>query len=330
MDRKAQQRHGTSSLYPPIEPYRSHMLDTGEGHRIYLEESGNPAGLPVIVVHGGPGGGSSPSMRRFFDPNAWRIILFDQRGCGRSTPHADVSANTTWHLIDDMERIRRKLGIERWVLFGGSWGATLALLYAQTHPQRVLHLILRGVFLMTRAELDWFYGGGAGRFFPELWKSFSHMVPQSERGDLIAAYNRRLFCGDPMIEMRYARAWTAWENALASIHNSSTATGPANHALAFARLENHYFHNAGFLREDGQILNDMPKIARTPGIIVQGRFDMICPPQAAHDLHKAWPASSLRMIQMAGHAISEPAISTALVEAADQVVRRYGNRRTRR
>ncbi len=325
MDRKARPQHNPATLYPPMEPYRTHMFDVGDGHRVYVEECGNPAGLPVVVVHGGPGGGCSPSMRRFFDPNAWRIILFDQRGCGRSSPHAEVAANTTWHLIEDMEHIRQKLGIARWVLFGGSWGATLSLLYAQTHPQRVLHLILRGVFLMTRDELEWFYGGGAGRFFPELWKSFSQMVPPDERGDLIAAYHKRLFSGDPMLEMRYARAWAAWENALASVHNSSTATGPASHAHAFSRLENHYFHNGGFLREDGQILSDMPRIAHIPGVIVQGRFDMICPPDAAYRLYQSWSASSLRMIQLAGHAISEPKISAALVEETDRAARRYGS-----
>ena len=213
MDRFAGQKSAVSHLYPPIEPYDQRMLDVGDGHKIYVEQCGHPQGMPVVVLHGGPGGGCSPTMRRYFDPSVYRIVLFDQRGCGRSRPHASVTANTTAHLIGDIEQIRRTWGVGRWLVFGGSWGATLALLYAQAHPERAAHLVLRGVFLMTQAELDWFYGGGAGRFWPDLWARFCEIIPEDERGDLIAAYHRRLFSGDMMLETRFARAWSSWENA---------------------------------------------------------------------------------------------------------------------
>ncbi len=304
------------------------MLDVGDGHSVYFEECGNPRGVPVVVVHGGPGGGCSPSMRRFFDPEVFRIILFDQRGCGRSTPHASVKDNTTWHLVRDMERIRETLGINSWVVFGGSWGATLSLIYAQAHPERALHLVLRGVFLMTRAELDWFYGGGAGKFWPELWRHFSEMVPEEERSDLISAYHKRLFSGDKMQEVRFARAWTAWENALASItSNGRGGAGSSHYAHAFARLENHYFVNAGFLERDEQILHDLPRIAHIPGTIVQGRFDMICPPVTAQRLHDGWRSSRLTFVPVAGHALSEPGISRELVRATDAIAAKLGLRR---
>ncbi len=330
MDRKADHSAGLSPLYPALDPFDRRMLDVGDGHSLYVEQCGNPDGLPVVVLHGGPGGGCSPVMRRYFDPEGWRIVLFDQRGCGLSRPHAEVRANTTWHLVADMERIRKTLGIGKWVLFGGSWGATLALIYAQAHPDRVLHLVLRGVFLMMQDELDWFYGGGAGRFWPELWGQFRDMVPEEERDDLIAAYNRRLFSGDQMQEMRFARAWTAWENALASIDGSGRAgAGPARYAHAFARLENHYFHNGGFLEEEGQILRDMGRIAHLPGVIVQGRHDMICPPLSAWRLHRAWPGARLRMVAAAGHAMSEPGIARELVRATDEVAARFARRRNR-
>ncbi len=298
------------------------MLDVGDGHRIYVEQCGNPDGLPVVVLHGGPGGGCNPSMRRYFDPKKYRIVLFDQRGCGRSRPHASIDDNTTWHLVADIELIRKTLGIDTWVVFGGSWGATLSLLYSQAHPDHVRHIILRGVFLMTQAELRWFYGGGAGQFWPDLWARFVELVPENERGDLIAAYNKRLFSGEAMVETRYARAWAAWENALASISSDGQAGGgPSEYARAFARLENHYFSNAGFLEVDGQILRDIDKISHIPGTIVQGRFDMICPPISAQNLHDAWPKSDLKMVGMAGHALSEPGISAELVRATDRLVK---------
>ncbi len=330
MDRTATHPQSGSFLYPPLEPYASRMLDVGDGHTIYVEECGNPKGLPVVVLHGGPGGGCSPSMRRFFDPQAYRIILFDQRGCGLSRPHASVDANTTWHLVADMEKIRKTLNIGKWALFGGSWGATLALIYAQAHPDRALHLVLRGVFLMTQDELDWFYGGGAGRFWPDQWRHFRDMVPENERHDLIAAYHERLFSGDSMRETRFARAWASWENALATIASDGRGgAGSSHYARAFARLENHYFFNRGFLREDGQILHDLSRIAHIPGIIVQGRYDMICPPISAQRLHDGWRSSRLRMVGLAGHALSEPGISRELVRATDAVAARFARRRSR-
>ncbi len=301
------------------------MLDVGQGHRIYVEQCGNPNGLPVVVLHGGPGGGCSPSMRRYFDPAVYRIILFDQRGCGKSRHYAGVESNTTWHLVADIEAIRTTLEIERWVVFGGSWGATLALIYAQTHPKCVSNLVLRGVFLMTRAELDWFYGGGAGKFWPDIWQKFISLIPVEERGDLIAAYHRRLFSGDAAIETRFGQAWAGWENSLASINSNGLAgVGPAQYARAFARLENHYFMNAGFLAADGQILRDIGKISHIPGTIVQGRFDMICPPVSAQKLHDAWPGSKLCYVPMAGHALSEPGISAELVRATNAIATRLG------
>ncbi|WP_299349036.1 prolyl aminopeptidase [uncultured Shimia sp.] len=314
MDRNPSQKRAVHYLYPPVEPFDQRMLDVGDGHQIYVEQSGRPDGLPVVVVHGGPGGGCSPAMRRYFDPKVYRIILFDQRGCGRSKPHASVDANTTWHLVADMERIRQDLGVDDWIVFGGSWGATLSLIYAQTHPQRVACLVLRGVFLMTQRELDWFYGGGAGQFWPEPWERFSSLIPEDEHGDMIGAYHTRLFSGDHATEVKFARAWAAWENALASIHsNGSWGEPPAEYARAFSRLENHYFKNAGFLEEDGHILNRLEKIAEIPGFIVQGRYDMICPPRSAYALSQGWENGQLRMIRDAGHALSEPGISAELV-----------------
>ena len=322
MDKHSGQKRAVSFLYPPIEPFDQRMMDMGDGHQIYVEQSGNPNGTPVVVFHGGPGGGCSPTMRRYFDPEVYRVVLFDQRGCGRSKPHASIEYNTTWHLIADIERIRAALGIDQWVVFGGSWGATLALLYAQTHPDRPTALVLRGVFAMTRAELDWFYGGGAAQFFPETWAKFADRIPEAERGDMIAAYHKRLFGGDRTTEVSYARSWAAWENALASVYSDgSTATPPAEYAHAFSRLENHYFINAGFLEKDGQIFENMDKIAHIPGYIVQGRYDMICPPHTAQKIADLWPGAHLSIIRDAGHALSEPGISAELVRTMDSLAR---------
>lgn len=322
MDKASGQKSAASYLYPRIDPFDQRMLSVGDGHTVYVEQCGNPDGLPVVVLHGGPGGGCSPSMRRYFDPALYRIILFDQRGCGRSRPHASVTDNTTWHLVRDIELIRETLGIDKWVVFGGSWGATLSLLYAEEHPDRVRHLILRGVFLLTQAELDWFYAGGAGRFWPDLWRRFETIIPEDERDDLIAAYNRRLFSGDMMTETRFARVWTTWENTLASIDNDGPGgDSPAEYARAFARLENHYFTNKGFLKSDGQILDRAGRLKGIGGIIVQGRYDMICPPVSADALHRAWPGSVLKMVPRAGHALSEPGISAALVAETDRFAR---------
>ncbi|UWR80194.1 prolyl aminopeptidase [Phaeobacter inhibens] len=320
MDKYPYQKRAVQYLYPPIEPFDQRMIDVGQGHHIYMEQSGNPDGTPVVVCHGGPGGGSSPAMRRYFDPERYRIILFDQRGCGRSRPHASCEDNTTWHLVADMEIIRRLIGVSQWMVFGGSWGATLSLIYAQTHPERVRQLILRGVFLMTKSELDWFYGGGAGRFWPETWSRFVSLIPDDERSDLIAAYNRRLFSGDMAEEIRFGRAWSAWENALASIHsNGVSGESPGDYARAFARLENHYFINGGFLDYDGQIFANMGRMSHIPGVIVQGRYDMICPPTSAWRLKELWPNAELKMVRNAGHALSEPGISAELVRAMDKI-----------
>ena len=320
MDKFSDQKRAVQYLYPPVDPFDQRMLDVGQGHRVYVEQCGNPAGIPVVVLHGGPGGGCSPAMRRYFDPAIFRVILFDQRGCGRSRPHASVMHNTTWHLVDDIELIRRALDIDDWIVFGGSWGATLSLIYAETHPDRTRHLVLRGVFLMTQAELDWFYGGGAGKFWPEVWARFTGPIPEDERGDLIEAYRCRLFSGDMPQETRFAKAWSSWENALASIHSSgTTGDSPGEYARAFARLENHYFSNAGFLDFDGQILANVGRIAHIPGVIVQGRYDMICPPDSAYRLAEAWDNCELKMVRNAGHALSEPGISAELVRTMDRI-----------
>ena len=320
MDKVAGLRNSAQYLYPLIDPFDQRMMDVGEGHRIYVEQCGNPEGVPVVVLHGGPGGGCSPAMRRYFDPLEYRVVLFDQRGCGRSRPHASVEANTTWHLVRDIEVIREALGVDRWMIFGGSWGAALALIYAQAHPERIVHLILRGIFLGTKTELDWFYGGGAGQFWPDMWERFTGMIPQDEQHDMIAAYHRRLFSDDLMLETRYARAWALWENTLASMGNEGPGVeSPAEYARAFARLENHYFTHRAFLDEDGQILRRMSMLRDVPGTIVQGRYDMICPPCSAWQLHKAWPGSDLRMVGKAGHALSEPGITSELVRVMDQL-----------
>ena len=289
------------------------MLDVGDGHRIYVEESGNPHGRPVLVLHGGPGGGCSPFMRRFFDPAHYRAILFDQRGCGRSRPQASVHANTTQHLIADIEVIVNGLGLEQVLLFGGSWGATLALAYAQAHPHRVTGLVLRGVFLGTQEELDWFYGGGAGRFFPDLWAQFRDPIPEPERHDMIAAYHRRLFSDDLGRQGRYAQPWLMWENALAGLQSPAISHAPSDYARAFARLENHYFINRCFL-DEGQLLRDRHRIEHVPAVIVQGRYDMVCPPRSAWRLAEDWPGCDLRLVPASGHALSEPRISAELVQ----------------
>lgn len=318
MDHRSGQKRAVEYLYPPIDPFDQRVIDMGDGHSIYVEQCGNPEGVPVVVFHGGPGGGCSPAMRRYFDPTYYRIVLFDQRGCGRSRPVASVEANTTWHLVSDVERIREELKIESLVTFGGSWGATLALIYALTHPERVRHLVLRGVFLMTKAELDWFYGGGAGQFFPDLWQRFVSLIPEEERGDMIAAYHQRLFSGNLAEENRYGRAWAQWENALASIQSDGFyAEGPSDYSRAFSRLENHYFVNGGFLETDGWILQNRHRIEHIGATVVQGRYDMVCPPISAWKLASGWAKCQIKLVGMAGHALSEPGISEALVMTTD-------------
>ena len=318
MDKAAGQKRIVKSLYPPIEPFDQRVLPVGDGHHVYLEQCGRVDGVPIIVFHGGPGGGCSPTMRRYFDPNYYRIILFDQRGCGRSRPNAEVNHNTTWHLMADIEHIRNLLKIDSWMIFGGSWGSTLALIYAQKHPQLVRHLILRGIFLGTQAELDWFYGGGAGRFWPDAWSQFCNIIPVAERHDLITAYASRLFCGDVQIEKRFGQAWAGWENALASINsNGITAASPPQYARAFSRLENHYFLNKLFLTPEQEILKNMSSLLDTTGHIVQGRYDMICPPQTAWSLAQQWPKARLQIVGNAGHALSDGPISEELVKIMD-------------
>ncbi len=259
-------------------------------------------------------------MRRFFDPEHFHVVLFDQRGCGRSAPHSSVESNTTWDLIADIECIRSALGVADWIVFGGSWGSTLALLYAQRHCDRVKTLVLRGIFTMTRAELDWFYGGGAGKFWPDQWQAFRKMVPPEERHDLISAYGKRLFGNDDIEISRFAEAWSGWESALAVLDPGERRGGPTGDwARAFARLENHYFSNNGFLECDDQIMRDLHKIKHVPGYIVQGRYDMVCPPHTAQSLHDAWPGSELRMIATAGHALSEPGIASELAIIMDRI-----------
>ncbi len=320
LDKISGQKSAVQYLYPPIDPFDQRMMEMEGGHSIYVEQCGNEAGIPVIVLHGGPGGGCSPAMRRYFDPAIYRVVLFDQRGCGRSRPHASVENNTTWDLVADIERIREALGIEQFIVFGGSWGATLALIYAETHPENVSHLVLRGVFLATQRELDWFYGGGAGQFWPETWANFLRLVPKDERDDLIGAYHRRLFSGDYQLETRFAKAWSSWENALASVYsNGRSGDAPGEYARAFARLENHYFVHGAFLGSDGWILENVDRISHIPSVIVQGRYDMICPPKSAYDLTQNWPNAELRMVRNAGHALSEPGISAELVRAMDQI-----------
>lgn len=320
MDKISGQKSAVQYLYPLIDPFDQRMMEMPGGHTIYVEQCGNPHGIPVIVLHGGPGGGCSPTMRRYFDPSVYRVVLFDQRGCGRSRPHASVENNTTWDLVADIERIREAVGVDKFIVFGGSWGATLALIYSETHPEHVRQIVLRGVFLMMQRELDWFYGGGAGQFWPETWAEFVKLVPETERDDFIGAYHKRLFSGNHQQETLYGKAWSSWENALASVYsNGRSGDAPGEYARAFARLENHYFVHGGFLESDGHILSNVDRISHIPGVIVQGRYDMICPPKSAYDLAQAWPNVELRMVRNAGHALSEPGISAELVRAMDQI-----------
>ena len=312
-------------LYPPIEPYDAGHLDVGDGQRIYWETSGNPAGKPVVFVHGGPGGGTGPAQRRYFDPDRYRIVLFDQRGCGRSTPHiadgADLAVNTTADLVADIERLREFLTVERWLVFGGSWGSTLSLVYAQSHRHRVTHLILRGIFLLRRSEIDWYYNGGAGHMFPELWDKFLAPVPETERdGDLVEAYHRLLHSHDRDVATEASIAWSSWEAATSYLlpqPDQIAENADPRFALAFAGIENHYFRNGGFLREN-QLLADAHLLADIPGVIVQGRYDVVCPATSAWELHKAWPSSELIVVDDAGHSASEPGIVHHLVEATDR------------
>ncbi|MGQ0456106.1 MAG: prolyl aminopeptidase [Hyphomicrobium sp.] len=309
---------GRLELYPVLQPYREHRLDVGDGHVLHVEECGNPLGQPALVVHGGPGGGSNPAMRRYHDPTSYRIILFDQRGCGRSVPNAELSENTTQRLIADMERIRMMLNIERWQLFGGSWGSTLSLAYAQAHPDRVSALVLRGIFLLTRAELRWFYQEGCSWLFPEAFADFQKPIPENERVDMIAAYHKRLTGGDAAARLQAARAWSTWEGATLSLlpePERIARFGADNYALAFARIEAHYFVNGGFFARDGELLHGAPRLRGLPGVIVHGRYDVVTPVRSALQLHEVWPGAELRIVPDAGHAMTEPGIVHELVRA---------------
>ncbi len=307
------------ALYPAIEPFESGMLDVGDGHSIYWERAGTRGAKPVVFLHGGPGGGISPAHRSLFDPTRYDILLFDQRGCGRSVPHADLEANTTWHLVADIERLRELMGVEKWQVFGGSWGSTLALAYAETHPERVSELILRGVYTLTRAELDWYYQFGVSQMFPDKWERFLAPIPQEERGDLMAAYRKRLTSPDHAVQLEAARAWSLWEGETITLlpePETSAPFGEENFAIAFARIENHFFTHSGWL-EEGQLLRNAGRLAGIPGVIVHGRYDMPCPLHFAWQLHRAWPEANFHIVEGAGHAFSEPGILDRLIRATD-------------
>ncbi len=316
------------TLYPPIEPYDAGLLDVGDGDRIYWEVCGNPEGRPAVMLHGGPGGGCTAAHRRQFDPEAYRIVLFDQRNCGRSLPHAadpavSLKHNTTWNLVADMERLREHLGIERWQVFGGSWGSALALAYAETHPDRVTELILRGIFTLRRSELRWFYQEGASMLFPDAWERYVAPIPEDERGDLIAAFHKRLNDPDPAVRLRAARAWSVWEGSTLTLRPDPAMVAEhaePDFAVAFARIENHYFINGGFF-EEGQLIRDVGRIRGIPGVIVQGRYDVCTPAVTAWDLHRAWPEAEFHLVDDAGHAYVEPGILHHLIEATDRFAR---------
>ncbi|KDA03999.1 prolyl aminopeptidase [Hyphomonas oceanitis] len=308
------------TFYPEIEPYASGHLDVGDGHVIYWERSGTKGAKPAVFLHGGPGGGFSGSHRRLFDPALYDVMLFDQRGCGKSTPHASLEANTTWHLVADIERLREMMGVETWQVFGGSWGSTLALAYAETHPERVSELVLRGIYLLTKAELDWYYQFGVSEMFPEKWERFLAPIPEAERGNMMAAYRKRLTGDDRAAQMEAALAWSQWEGQTITLlpePSTSDQFGEDEFALAFARIENHYFTHGGWL-DEGQLLRDAGRLKDIPGTIVHGRYDMPCPARFAWALHKAWPKADFHLIEGAGHAYSEPGILDQLIRATDK------------
>lgn len=311
-------------LYPKIKPNHSQFLKVDAPHEIYIEECGNPDGIPVVFVHGGPGAGCENYHRRFFNPEVYRIVLFDQRGCGKSLPYAELELNSTQHLVADMEAIRELLGIKQWVVFGGSWGSSLSLVYAQTHPDKVLGLILRGIFLCRQREIDWFYQDGASRIFPDVWQDFLKPIPQNERSNMVVAYYKRLTSDNEILRLAAAKAWSIWEGRTATLKPKGSVMNHfsgAHTALSLARIECHYFNNNSFLSEN-QILNNMASIQNIPGIIVQGRYDVICPLESAWLLHQKWPMSDLDIIADAGHSASEPGIVDALVKATHSMVSR--------
>lgn len=308
------------TLYPEIEPFDSDFLNVNARYRMYYEQCGNPQGKPVVILHGGPGAGCGAKIRRFHDPRAYRIILLDQRGAGRSTPHADLVDNTTWALVADIEKLREHFGIERWQVFGGSWGSTLALAYAEKHPDRVSELVVRGIFLLRRWELEWFYQEGCSRLFPDAWEKYLEPIPEVERGDIISAYHRRLTSDDESVRLEAAQAWSTWEASTSFMLQDEdfiNSHQDAHFALSFARIENHYFVNGGFFEVEGQLLRDAYKLKGIPGVIVHGRYDVVCPIANAWDLHKAWPEAKLRISPTAGHSAFEAENASALIEATD-------------
>ena len=311
-------------FFPEIEPYRTKRLKVSDLHTIYVEEAGNPEGVPVVFLHGGPGGGLSPTYRRFFDPRHYRVVLFDQRGAGKSTPHAELDQNTTWDLVRDIETIREDLGIRRWIVFGGSWGSTLGLAYAVTHPERVLGLILRGIFLCRKLEIDWFYQEGASHVYPDAWEKYLAPIPQAERGDLVGAYHRRLTGADEAEKLRCAIAWSKWEaSTMYLIPNEATIREheEPKGALSLARIENHYFKHGTFFETDNYLLEKVDKIRHIPGVIIHGRYDLVCQVRNAWDLHRAWPEAELAVVPNAGHAAMEPDTRSRLIQATEDFKR---------
>ena len=314
---------GRTSLYPDIEAHRTGRLKVSPVHELYYEESGNPNGKPVVFLHGGPGGGTEPKHRRYFDPAVYRIVLFDQRGCGRSTPFASLEDNTTWDLVSDIEKLRVHLAIEKWQVFGGSWGSTLALAYAETHPARVSELVLRGIFLLRREEIQWFYQQGASWLYPDAFEDYIGHIPPAEQGDLLHAYHKRLTSSDPAVQSAAAKVWSVWEGRTSCLIPNAeliARTAGDEFALAFARIESHYFVNDGWLTNGRELLApaNIEKIRKIPGVIVQGRYDVVCPAKSAWDLHRVWPEADLRIVPDAGHAASEVGIVSELVTATDR------------
>jgi len=309
------------TLYDPIEPFETGRLRVSPIHELYYEQVGNPQGKPVVLVHGGPGGGIVPEYRQYFDPNAYRVVLFDQRGAGKSTPHASLEDNTTWHLVSDIEQLRQHLGIDTWQVFGGSWGSTLSLAYAETHPDRVRELVLRGIFLCRKKEIQWFYQEGANAIFPDVWEEYVKVIPEAERGDMVGAYHRRLTSDDQAVLVEAARAWSIWEGSTSKLffdEDSIEKFADAEFAKAFARIECHYFMNNCFFETDNYLIENVGKVRHIPGVIVQGRYDVVCPMMSAWDLHRAWPEAELRITPDAGHSMTEVGNISALVEATDK------------
>jgi proline iminopeptidase len=310
-------------LYPEIDPYNQFNLKVSDLHTIHIEESGNPNGKPVVFLHGGPGGGIEPIYRQYFDPEKWRIIIFDQRGCGKSTPHAELAENTTWELVDDIEKIREYLGIEKWVVFGGSWGSTLSLSYAITHPERCKALVLRGIFMIRNKEIDWFYQEGASNIYPDAWEQYVKPIPEDERHDMVAAYYKRLTSKDESVRLEAAKAWSIWEASTSKLIQSDDYLHQfedAKVAEAFARIECHYFTHGGFFKSENWLLENMDKIRHIPTVIVQGRYDVVCPMVSAWELHQAFPEADFEIVQDAGHSMTEKGIAAKLVEYTDKFV----------